>query len=88
VTPSDTAFFQALSETLQALGPAGLVTPYLSPGTTDSRFFRQAGMRAYGFVPMILDAGELNRIHGIDERVSTANLRWGMQVVFETLRRL
>jgi acetylornithine deacetylase/succinyl-diaminopimelate desuccinylase-like protein len=88
VTPSDTAFFQALSETLQALGPAGLVTPYLSPGTTDSRFFRQAGMRAYGFVPMILDAGELNRIHGVDERVSTANLRWGAQVVFETLRRL
>lgn len=88
VTPTDTAFFQALSDTLQALGPAGLVTPYLSPGTTDSRFFRQAGMRAYGFVPMILDAGELNRIHGVDERVSTANLRWGTQVVFETLRRL
>jgi acetylornithine deacetylase/succinyl-diaminopimelate desuccinylase-like protein len=37
---------------------------------------------------MILDAGELNRIHGVDERVSTANLRWGAQVVFETLRRL
>ena len=31
---------------------------------------------------------ELNRIHGVDERVSTANLRWGTQVVFETLRKL
>ena len=70
------------------MGPPGLVIPYMSPGTTDSRFFRRAGMQAYGFTPMLLDATELNRIHGRDERVSTANLRWGTQVVYETLQRL
>ena len=87
-TPIQTEFYTALSETLHDLAPAGLITPYLTPGATDSRFFRQAGMKAYGFMPMLLDNHELNRIHGIDERVSTANLRWGTQVVFETLRRL
>jgi hypothetical protein len=45
-------------------------------------------MKAYGFMPMLLDSQELSRIHGVDERVSTANLRWGSQFVFETLRKL
>jgi acetylornithine deacetylase/succinyl-diaminopimelate desuccinylase-like protein len=87
-TASQTAFYQALAETLKTIDPAGRVTPYLTPGATDSRFFRAAGMKAYGFMPMQLSDKELSRIHGIDERVSTTNLRWGIQVVFETLRRL
>jgi acetylornithine deacetylase/succinyl-diaminopimelate desuccinylase-like protein len=45
-------------------------------------------MKAYGFMPMLLDNAELSRIHGVDERVSIANLRWGIRVVFETLQRL
>ncbi len=87
-TPIETDFYRTLVETLQDMGPAGIITPYMTPGATDSRFFRRAGMKAYGFVPMLLDSQELNRIHGVDERVSTANLRWGTQVVFEMLRRL
>jgi len=88
LTPTNTHFFRALTETVQTLGPAGQITPYLTPGATDSRFFRAAGMKAYGFMPMLLDSQELSRIHGIDERVSLANLRWGIQVVFETLQRV
>lgn len=88
--PSDSAseFYQALADTLRVLGPPGLVTPYLTPGATDSRFFRRAGMKAYGFMPMLLDNHELSRVHGLDERISTANLRFGVQVVYETLRKL
>ncbi len=88
--PSNLAsdFYCALANTLGAVAPPGVVTPYLTPGATDSRFFRRAGMKAYGFMPMLLDAHELSRIHGIDERISLANLRFGIQVVFETLGRL
>lgn len=81
-------FYAALAQTLTAAGPPGVATPYLTPGATDSRFFRRAGMQAYGFMPMLLDSQELSRIHGVDERISTANLRWGSQVVFETLQKL
>ena len=87
-TPSNTEFFQALVDALKAIGPAGAIMPYLTPGATDSRFFRAVGMKAYGFMPMLLDDKELSRIHGVDERLSLANLRWGIQVVFETLRKL
>jgi carboxypeptidase PM20D1 len=85
---SNTDFYRALADTLRTIGPPGLVTPYLTPGATDSRFFRRAGMKAYGFMPMLLDNHELSRIHGDDERISTANLRFGVQVVYETLRKL
>jgi acetylornithine deacetylase/succinyl-diaminopimelate desuccinylase-like protein len=89
-SPSDSTsdFYLALTETLHAIGPSGPVIPYVTPGATDSRYFRRAGMKAYGFMPMLLDNRELSRIHGIDERISTANLRWGTQVVFETLKKL
>lgn len=87
-TSTDTDFFRALVQTLREQAPPGLVLPYLTPGATDSRFFRRAGMQAYGFMPMLLDSAELSRIHGIDERVSTANLRWGIQLVLETLQKL
>jgi len=84
-SPVDTPFYRALARTLHRREPAGLITPYLTPGATDSRFFRAAGMNAYGFMPMLLDSHELRRIHGVDERVSIENLRWGMRLVFETL---
>lgn len=87
-TSTETDFYDALVETLQTMAPPGIITPYLTPGATDSRFFRQVGMKAYGFTPMLLDSQELNRIHGIDERVSIANLQWGIRLVFETLQRL
>jgi acetylornithine deacetylase/succinyl-diaminopimelate desuccinylase-like protein len=84
-SPVNTPFYRALAHTLHRREPASLITPYLTPGATDSRFFRAAGMKAYGFMPMLLNSRELGRIHSIDERVSIENLRWGMQVVFETL---
>jgi acetylornithine deacetylase/succinyl-diaminopimelate desuccinylase-like protein len=84
-SPIDTPFYRALTQTLHRREPAALITPYLTPGATDSRFFRAAGMKAYGFMPMLLNNRELSRIHSTDERVSIENLRWGMQVVFETL---
>jgi acetylornithine deacetylase/succinyl-diaminopimelate desuccinylase-like protein len=87
-TASHTEFYEALAQTLQTFGPPGIIIPYLTPGATDSRFFRAAGMKAYGFMPMLLNHQELSRIHGVDERVSMANLRWGIQVVLETLQKL
>lgn len=83
-----TPFYNALMAVLPVIGPPGAIIPYMTPGATDSRFFREMGMQAYGFMPMLLTNQELQRIHGVDERVSTSNLRWGVQAVFETLRRL
>jgi acetylornithine deacetylase/succinyl-diaminopimelate desuccinylase-like protein len=36
---------------------------------------------AYGLIPIAIDRGELNRMHGIDERISLDNLCLGTRVV-------
>ena len=87
-TPADTPFYNALAQTIRTLDPQAQVVPYLTPGATDSRFFRAAGMKAYGFMPVLVTDRELSRIHGIDERISIDNLRRGIQLVFETLLKL
>lgn len=79
-------FFQTLAGVLAKLVPESLTTIMLSPGTTDSAFFRQRGVQCYGLFPAIITPGELARFHGHDERISLANLRLGVQIMFETLR--
>jgi acetylornithine deacetylase/succinyl-diaminopimelate desuccinylase-like protein len=52
-----------------------VVLPGLSAGFTDARYFRQRGIAAYGFVPLVVTAEERNAIHGPNERVRVAELR-------------
>lgn len=81
-------FFEVLSSVLKRNVPEGLCTPLLTPGTTDSAFFRQKGVQSYGLIPIILDPGEMDRYHGIDERISIRNLELGTRVIFEVMREL
>lgn len=84
----DSEFFRAISETIRELLPNSLVTPMLTPGTTDSTFFRQKGAQSYGLFPILIDPGELARFHGIDERISLDNLRLGLQITYHMLERI
>jgi len=88
VSPFEGNFFSALERMLQRHVPGCFVVPTQTPGGTDSRFFRQRGVPAYGLIPIAIDQGELNRMHGIDERISLANLRLGTRVVYDLLKTL
>jgi acetylornithine deacetylase/succinyl-diaminopimelate desuccinylase-like protein len=50
--------------------------------------FRTKEETAYGLIPIAIDQGELNRMHGIDERISLDNLRLGTRVVYKVLQEL
>ncbi len=84
----DSEFFRVLSDVLFELAPDGLTTPMLSPGTTDSAFFRQKGAQCYGLFPILITPDELARFHGIDERISLENLRLGLQITYRVLERM
>ena len=47
-------------------------------GFTDAHWFRDQGIVAYGFVPRWLSRGDSQGVHGVDEKVSIANLRRGV----------
>ncbi|MCW3999591.1 MAG: M20/M25/M40 family metallo-hydrolase [Candidatus Bathyarchaeota archaeon] len=87
---TQTPLYQAISSTLRDLEPNCGVTPNLTTGGTDSRFFRETGSVCYGFHPMRPDEpnDELEkRMHGIDERITVENLVFGVSVFYEAVKR-
>ena len=76
--PSPTAgrFYEALQRALRREGP---VVPAFISGFTDSRYFRQRGIPAYGFLPLKLGPGDTEGIHGPDEHISLAELDRGVE---------
>ena len=61
---------------------------YLMSGITDSRFFREKGITAYGFCPIVVPVEHLNMIHGLDEKISIDNLTKGTAVYIDLVRKL
>jgi acetylornithine deacetylase/succinyl-diaminopimelate desuccinylase-like protein len=60
----------------------------MMPAGTDSKFFREIGVPAYGFVPGLLDTGLTATVHGLDERIPVTALETGVRVTYRTLLRL
>jgi len=87
VPPSSeqTELFQALVRAAGAEWPGAEVTPYLFQAGTDAGAWRSRGVPVYGIYPYPIDADELTRMHGNDERVSVESLRQGTEMIFKTL---
>jgi acetylornithine deacetylase/succinyl-diaminopimelate desuccinylase-like protein len=87
---TETPLYNAITQILREFEPDCGVTPTLTTGGTDSRFFRENGSICYGFQPMIPDEpnDQLNkRMHGIDERITIENLVYGASILYETVKR-
>jgi acetylornithine deacetylase/succinyl-diaminopimelate desuccinylase-like protein len=75
-SPASGRFWEALKG---ALGREGPVVPTFIPGFTDSRFFRERGIPAYGVSPFKLAPEDSRGIHGPDERIPVAELDRGVE---------
>jgi carboxypeptidase PM20D1 len=71
--PMEGEAWDALSRAIERTIADSFVVPTISPATTDSRYFAQAGVPAYRLLPFTLDATERQRLHAKDERLSLAN---------------
>jgi acetylornithine deacetylase/succinyl-diaminopimelate desuccinylase-like protein len=80
VAPVDSPFYRAVTHAVDRHVPGARVFPLLVPGATDGRYFRSRGYAAYGFGPVVLDRADLDRVHGIDERISIDNLVLGIKM--------
>ncbi len=86
----NTELYSTITDVLKEFEPGCGVTPTLTTGGTDSRFFRELGSVCYGFQPMIPDEPNdqlEKRMHGIDERITVKNLVYGTSVLYETVKR-
>lgn len=87
---TQTPLYSAIKSVLQEFEPTCGVTPTLTTGGTDSRFFREMGSVCYGFQPMRPDEPNdklEQRMHGIDERITVENLVFGTSIFYETVKR-
>jgi carboxypeptidase PM20D1 len=80
-TSFDTPTFHAIEAVAGAvfadLADPLLMVPMVTPATTDCRHYSGAGLECYRFHPLVVSSDELAGIHGIDERISIANLERG-----------
>ena len=87
---AQTPLYDIITKVLREFEPGCGVTPTLTTGGTDSRFFRETGSVCYGFQPMIPDEPNdqlEKRMHGIDERITIGNLVYGTSILYETVKR-
>ena len=87
--PANTSDFQtqefaALAK--HAVGqPGGIVAPILSPGASDGRYFRSAGVPCYGWVPFPLSPADLGGVHGPNERVAISSFEQGIRSLYRAV---
>jgi acetylornithine deacetylase/succinyl-diaminopimelate desuccinylase-like protein len=85
----DTTLLGVLSTVLREADPDGVPIPWVLPAATDGRTLATLGIQTYGFLPMTLppEFDFARTIHGPDERVPVAALRFGAEAIYRVLER-
>jgi acetylornithine deacetylase/succinyl-diaminopimelate desuccinylase-like protein len=81
--PFEGDLVDAMVAALHAEDPGAAVLPYTLSGGTDNKSLARLGITGYGFAPLLLPP-ELDfsaMFHGVDERVPTAALTFGVRVL-------
>jgi acetylornithine deacetylase/succinyl-diaminopimelate desuccinylase-like protein len=82
-SPIDTQFVDLIKQVAISNEPDAVLAPLLTPGATDSRFFREIGFECYGFIPILVTMNDLEGYHGPNESLSLENLHRGTNILTE-----
>lgn len=85
-TDCRTELFQLIAEQVAQGEEAVAVLPYVTPGISDNRFFRNSGIPAYGFFPL-RDEEAIRTIHQANERIALADLVMAFNILFQVVSR-
>jgi carboxypeptidase PM20D1 len=86
VSSDTSAAYRALGDAIRSVDTLAVVAPFLVVVVTDSRYFADLGQHVLRFLPIRMRPRDLQRIHGVDERVSIADyeraiLTWREMIV-------
>jgi acetylornithine deacetylase/succinyl-diaminopimelate desuccinylase-like protein len=78
----DSTLLEAIGSSLSGEDETAFVLPYISTAFTDAKWLAPLGIDCYGFAPMLLpdDLDFTALFHGVDERVPTSALDFGVRV--------
>ena len=88
ISSTDTDVYRTLESVTRRRYQGAAVLPSVAAGFTDSHFFRDIGIHAYGYTPMAVPEGDAPRLHGNDERISVDNVRRGTAIMLEIVERI
>jgi acetylornithine deacetylase/succinyl-diaminopimelate desuccinylase-like protein len=85
---AETGLFRAIENVTRTHYPGvTVVVPSVMTGFTDSHFFRDLDITAYGYTPFVVPAADRGGVHGNNERISVENVRRGVVVMLDVLQR-
>lgn len=85
-SPIDTDLFRTLAAAMKHAEPGSAVAPFVSAGTSDSRWFRARGIAAYGIAPFKVNYYDADTVHANDERIRQRFFAEGVRLVREMVR--
>jgi acetylornithine deacetylase/succinyl-diaminopimelate desuccinylase-like protein len=86
-SPVNTELFRAVERAAKERDPSAFVTSSMMTGATDRPSYRKLGIIAYGLDPFRVEAADEQRgVHGNDERLSPANVGFGVHFMYDILR--
>jgi acetylornithine deacetylase/succinyl-diaminopimelate desuccinylase-like protein len=83
-SPRKSRLMTAIGQVAQA--DDARVVPEMTPGFTDSHYFRQKGLIAYGFIPLELTPAEEKGFHGSNEHLTVRALGAGIKRMVALLK--
>ena len=85
--PIDTDLFRAIERASRERDPNALVTTPMLTAATDRPTYRRLGIITYGFDPFKVEASDIQTgMHGNNERLSVANVGFGLKYMYDVLR--
>lgn len=88
VSSTDTELYRILQAVSRQHFPDAPVVPAVQTGFTDSHFLRDLGIAAYGYTPTVVPLEDAAGVHGNNERLSVENVRRGVTMMLDIVRRL
>jgi carboxypeptidase PM20D1 len=86
ISSMDSTVYHSLEKIICQIYGYMPVAPYVTLGATDARYYSPICENVYRFSPQIFGAGDLPRIHGVDERISVEDLAQGVQFYMHLLK--
>jgi acetylornithine deacetylase/succinyl-diaminopimelate desuccinylase-like protein len=87
-SPAAGELYDVLARSFRAAAPGSAVAPVVSPGTTDSRFFRARGIAAYGIAPFKVNYYDAETVHAANERIRARFFAEGVGLMRTIVREL
>jgi carboxypeptidase PM20D1 len=80
--------YKIIEKTIRQVFNDVVVAPSLVLGATDSRHYSKVCKNIYRFLPIRMNAEDLKRVHGIDERISVENYNEAINFYYYLLKNI